>query len=79
MNEVKPLSFDYAFEIRLTEMGFEWRYLGLNDSDNMIIDETGLSVFENALLRRIRMRNAPQFIENIDKWFSFRLKLDQMS
>lgn len=74
----KPLNLDSSFEIRLTETGYEWRYVGL-DNDQPI-SETLLTVFEKAILARIRTRNYNhlQFTENPNKWFSFRYKLDQL-
>lgn len=74
----RPVNLDSSFEIRFTENGFEWRYLGLEDQP--IINEMTLTVFEKAILARIRTRNYNylQFAENPDKWFSFRFKLDQL-
>ena len=74
----RPVNLDSSFEIRFTENGFEWRYLGLEDQP--IINEMTLTVFEKAILARIRTRNYNylQFVENPNKWFSFRFKLDQL-
>jgi hypothetical protein len=74
----KPLNLDSLFQIRLTETGYEWCY-GELDNDQPI-SEAALTVFENAILVRIRTRayNYRQFAENPNKWFSFRLRLDQL-
>lgn len=66
---------DNSFEIRLTSIGFQWRYL----LDDVIIDETGFSTFQQSILRMLKARSGcDKFIDNIDKWFTFRLKLDSL-
>ena len=73
-----PLNINSLFQIRLTETGYEWCYVEL-DNDRPI-SEAALTVFEKAILVRIRTRtyNYRQFVENPNKWFSFRLILDQL-
>lgn len=66
---------DNSFEIRLTSIGFQWRYL----LDTVIVDETKFTTFQKTTLQSIKTRKGcDKFIENIDKWFTFRLKLDSL-
>lgn len=69
--------FKVEFQIRKTDIGWEWRYL----NSETITDESGLSSFELNILRRIKINMTREIQDRVlnNQWTSFSLKIESIS
>ncbi len=67
--------FNLKFEIRYVDnQGFEIKHF----ESETIVDQSGFTLLENEVTKRIRFRQRKKFLNNPGKWFKFEVSINEL-